>query len=214
MTEFDATWCWVQSIPSRLARETVEREHYLHRKPNCSHAFGLFNSGRLVGVVCFGTPPSRHLQVSVCALEPSLVIELNRLWVCDSQGRNAESWFVAQALRMLPPMIVVSYADTAHAHVGYIYRALNFNYSGWTDMDRKTPRHDYVTPGKHSRSTFREGAGAEAQIVKRKPKAKYWLVTGNRRERKQLERLCDWPKLDWKNTPLPTEETAVCCSQN
>lgn len=206
MTEIDTTWLWVESISSRQAREIVAREHYLHRKPNCSMAFGLFNSGVLVGVVCFGTPPSRHLQQSACPTNPSLVIELNRLWVCDSQPRNTESWFVASALRLLPPLIVVSYADTAYSHNGYIYRALNFNYSGWTDMDRKTPRHDYVTPGKHSRATFREGGSRlGSQIVKRKPKAKYWLCTGDKRDRKRLEKLCAWPRLSWKDQPLPTE---------
>ena len=45
---------------------------------------------------------------------------------------------------MLPPRIVVSYADPLWGHYGYIYRALNFRYAGWTDMERKTPRYDYI----------------------------------------------------------------------
>lgn len=192
-------------ISSRLARETVEREHYLHRKPNCSYAFGLFDElDCLVGVVTFGTPPSRHLQLSVAPLDPCLVIELNRLWVCDSMPRNTESWFVSRALKLLPPLIVVSYADTAFGHLGYIYRALNFNYAGWTDMDRKSPRVDYVTEGKHSRETFRGGRKTEAKRVPRKPKVKYWLCTGNRRERAFLTRLCEWPKMSWSDAPPPT----------
>lgn len=102
------------------------------------------------------------------------------------------------ALRMLPPRIVVSYADTKFGHIGYIYRASNFNYAGWTDMERKTPRYDYLAPGKHTRDAFRNGAGAQSVKVRRKPKHKYWTTTGDRRERKRLAKLCGWPLLSWK----------------
>ena len=120
--------------------------------------------------------------------------------------RNTESWFVARALALLPPKIVLSYADTAAGHMGYIYRASNFHYAGWTDMERKTPRFDYIAPGKHSRDAFRNGFTAR---VRRKPKVKYWTVTGNRRERKRLEAQCLWPKLDWKTNPPPTEHRSA-----
>ena len=172
----------VKAISSKLAREVVEKNHYLHRKPNCSFAFGLYYNWRLVGVVTFGTPPSHHLQISACNSAPGKVIELNRLWVDDCMPKNTESRFVSEVLRKLPPFIVVSYADTAHGHEGYIYRALNFFYASWTDMERKTPRYDYVVVGKHSRDAFRCG---EFTRVRRQPKMKYWTVTGNRREKKR-----------------------------
>ena len=140
------------------------------------------------------------MLVGACA-DTKVVIELNRLWVHDSLPRNTESWFVSRALALLPPKIVLSYADTAAGHLGYIYRALNFNYAGWTDMERKTPRFDYVSPGKHSRDAFRNGF---TDRVRRKPKVRYWITTGNRRERKQLEAQCLWPKMDWKLEPPPT----------
>ena len=104
-------------------------------------------------------------------------------------------------MALLPPKIVLSYADTAAGHLGYIYRALNFNYAGWTDMERKTPRFDYIAPGKHSRDAFRNGY---TDRVRRKPKVRYWITTGNRRERKQLDAACLWPKMDWKLEPPPT----------
>jgi len=184
----------VQPIASRLARETVEREHYLHRKPPVSFAFGLFEGDALVGVCTFGVPASRHLQIGACPSDPALTLELNRLWVEDRMPRNTESWFVARCLKALPPRIVVSYADTTQGHVGFIYRALNFSWAGWTDMDRKTPRYDYVSPGKHSRDAFRSGF---TERVRRKPKHKYWTVTGDRREQRRLRALCPWPKLTW-----------------
>lgn len=203
---FDPSWYTVRPIESRLARETVEREHYLHRKPTVSFAFGLYEGQRLAGVVVFGVPSSRHLQLSACPTDPSLVLELNRLWVDDAEGKNAESWFVSRALSLLPPRIVVSYADTAHEHAGYVYRALNFNYAGWTDMERKNPRVDYVTEGKHSRATFRTGEGAKAKRVPRQPKARYWILTGNKREKKQLLSVCGWPRMSWAERPVPMKD--------
>lgn len=193
----------VSAIDSREANALCVKRHYLHRKAPVSFAYGLFIGPKLVGVVTFGTPPSRHLQKSACPSNPALVVELNRLWVDDSLPRNTESWFVARALKLMPPRIVVSYADPRFGHYGYVYRALNFRYAGWTDMERKTPRFDYipVDTSKHTREAFRSGV---AYRVRRVPKVKYWITTGNRGERKKLDGLCGWPSLNWIDLPPPT----------
>lgn len=186
-------------MTAKNANALVKAKHYLHRNTSITFAFGLYRPDALaVGVITFGIPPSRHLQKSACPSNPDLVIELNRLWVDDAMPRNTESWFIAAALRLLPPRIVVSYADTAVGHQGYVYRAANFNYAGWTDMERKTPRFDYVTPGKHSRDAFRVGGiGLASERVRRKPKMKYWIVTGNRRQKREMLKMVGWPKLSW-----------------
>lgn len=192
----------VGPLDARQAAGLVVEHHYLHRRPPISHAYGLWHLGALVGVVTFGVPASRHLQMSACPSDPSKVLELNRLWVHDSMGANTESWFVSRALRMLPARIVVSYADPMHGHYGYIYRALNFHYAGWTDMERKTPRYDYVPadPKAHTRDAFRKGYAFRRRRV---AKVKYWIVTGDRRQRRDLARICGWPSLDWKEQPPP-----------
>lgn len=177
----------------------------MHRKPMVQFAYGLMSGEELVGVCTFGTPASRHLQMGACPSDPSKVIELNRLWVHDVMPKNTESWFVSRSLKRLPPRIVVSYADTVQGHTGVMYRACNFRYAGWTDMERKTPRYDYVPvdPSVHTRDAFRNGY---KERVRRRPKVKYWTTTGNRTERKALEKLCGWPSLDWRELPPPTEE--------
>jgi hypothetical protein len=162
-----------------------------------SFAFGLYDEEELVGVCTFGVPASREAQKSVCPSDPGLALELNRLWVHDRMPRNTESWFVSRCLAALPPRLIFSYADTREGHAGYIYRALNFTWAGWTDMDRKTPRFDYIVPGKHTREAFRSGLGANAVKVRRKPKHKYWTTTGDRRDKRRLVRLCGWPTLKW-----------------
>jgi hypothetical protein len=181
-----------------LAREALLTQHYLKRLPPISHAFHAVDArtGRMIGVLTFGVPPSRHLQMSACPSNPSLVLELNRLWVAEGEPKNTASQIVSAALKALPPRVIVSYADTAVGHQGYVYRACNFFYAGQTDEDRKTPRFDYVPRnGKHSRDAFRSG---EFDRVRRKPKIKYWTVTGNRREKRALLKLAGWPQKDWK----------------
>ena len=195
----------VGPVDKKLASQMVVENHYLHRSPPMSFSFGLHWQGGVAGVVTFGTPGSRHLTIGVSPSSPELVIELNRLWVTDDLPRNTESWFVSRALHMLPPLIVVSYADTSKGHMGYIYRALNFHYAGWTDMERLSPRMDYIpASGGHTRDAFRGGANWTSRVP-RKPKVKYWTVTGDRRDRKRLTRLCQWPSLRWQDLPPPTE---------
>jgi hypothetical protein len=193
----------VGPLDKRAAQHLAVERHYLHRRANVSHAYGLFRLGEVMGVVTFGVPASRHLQMSACPSDPGLVMELNRLWVDDEMGHNTESWFVSRALKMLPPLIIVSYADTGYGYLGYVYRALNFHYAGWTDMDRKTPRYDYIVTGKHTRDAFRDGTPKWDYRVRRLPKVKYWIATGNHAERKAMTRLCGWPSMDWHTTPPP-----------
>lgn len=194
----------VKKISSSLIREVAEREHYMHRKPVVSHAFGLFDSEDLVGVCSFGTPASRHLQAGAYPSDPGRVMELNRLWVHDAMPKNTESWFVSRCLRDLPSYMVVSYADTAAGHTGYVYRALNFRYAGWTDMDRKTPRYDYIPleEGAHTREAFRSGY---KERVRRRPKVRYWIPTGNKTQRSEIIRGSGWPSMSWTDEPPPTE---------
>jgi hypothetical protein len=190
----------VLSMPKAVAAQIAIDRHYLQRKPPMRFAFGLYDATELVGICTFGVPPSRHLQKSLCPTDPNLVVELNRLWVDDRMPRNTETFFVAQCTKLLPPLLVCSYADTAYGHIGYIYRAGNWNYAGVTDRERKTPRYDYVPlNGNHSRDAFRTGQYVK---VRRQPKHKYWLATGNRRDRRDLSRICGWPSLDWKDEPI------------
>ena len=192
----------VQKANSKLASLMVIDNHYMHRRPPISHAFALWQSelGRIAGIITFGVPASRQMLTGAYPDHPEKVIELNRLWVADDMPRNTESWFISRALNMMPPYIVLSYADTAAGHQGFVYRAANFHYAGWTDMDRKTPRFDYITPGKHSRDAFRNGY---TEKVRRKPKVKYWTVTGSPKDKRTLDKACKWPKLCWKSNPPP-----------
>ena len=194
----------VIELESSLAREIAKNEHYLHRAPQVKKAFGLVQGGHVVGIITYGVPASRHLQVGACPDDPSLVIELNRMWVSDEMPRNTESSFITSTLKQLGRYIVVSYADTSFGHTGTVYRASNFHYAGWTDMDRKTPRYDYIpVNGGHSRNATRANGGGIALKVRRKPKIKYWIVAGSKTDKKVLTSKMKWPVMDYSTCPPP-----------
>lgn len=202
--EPDCTTLSVQPVDKKLAAEMIVEHHYLHRRPSMSFAHGLYAGGEVVGVLTYGTPPSRHLQISACPSDPSLTIELNRMWIRDDTPKNTATWFISRSLKLLPPRIVVSYADTKEGHMGWVYRAANFTYAGWTDMERKTPRYDYIPmdESKHTREASRSGV---KERVRRKPKVKYWTVTGSKTDKKVLRNLAGWGRMDWEKLPPPTE---------
>ena len=117
------------------AKELIVREHYSHK---WGSTFGLYNygirlDGKLLGVASYGHLMNPQSFGSVADLNAEQVTELNRLWIDDSLGRNAETWLMAEAhkrlLRDTPVRLVQSFAD-GRLGVGTIYQAANFGYYG------------------------------------------------------------------------------------
>lgn len=135
---FDSTKYFVKEIDKRLAQDVVIRYHYMHRKAPCSYAFGMIrkSDNKLCGVIMYGSPATPMICKGVCGIEErDHVIELTRLCINDNVGINGESWLVSKSLELLRRIgckkdIVVSYADSGVNHVGYIYQASNFIYTG------------------------------------------------------------------------------------
>lgn len=160
----------------RLQVAHMIRAHYLGKWPGVVVAtLGLLIDGRPMGVIVFALPP-RETEVRY----GNPVWELARLWVDDSLPQNAETFFIARALKHLKrqhPKVraVVSYADPSVGHEGTIYRAANFQQDGRTDEGRKTPRCDYVDPlsGKKYSRKKHIPPGLEVERVPRVSKARY-----------------------------------------
>jgi hypothetical protein len=150
-------------------------KHYAKRMCPVSYAFGLYIDEQLVGVVTYGMPASPNLCMGVCGLDyKDKVLELNRLCL-----KNGASFLVSKSLQMLPkPTIVVSYADTAMGHVGYIYQASNFLFTGTTKERTDMAGED----GKHSRHSF----GNSEIRINRSAKHRYVYFVGNKAQKSNL----------------------------
>lgn len=107
------------------------KKHYAHRIPAISYSYGLYIDNILAGIVTYGSPPSYTLTELCGKDHKGKVIELNRLVLNENLPKNSASYLVGNSLKLLPkPKIVVSFADTAQGHIGYIYQATNWIYTG------------------------------------------------------------------------------------
>jgi hypothetical protein len=143
----------IKEIDKKTAQDLVVKNHYLHRKAPCSKAFGLFDSVGLVGVCMYGQPSSPMLCKGICGEENKhQVIELTRLWIKDNTPQNVESFLVGNTIKKLDKEIIVSYADSNMGHLGVIYQASNFLYTGITKA-----RKEWGVKNIHSKSLFNNG---------------------------------------------------------
>ena len=180
-------------------------KHYAKRLPQIMFAFGLYVDNQIVGVVTYGIPPSPSLCTGICGQEYSdKVLELNRLCLMDN-FRNQSSFLIANSIKLLPkPTIVVSYADTEQGHVGYVYQATNFLYTGLTKH-----RIDWAIKGqehKHSKTisdgmsldSIKEKYGDDFYHIQRSRKHRYIYFHGSKKDKKIL-----LSKLNYETFPYP-----------
>lgn len=137
----------------------------------------------LEGVVTYGVPASPSLVVGLAGKENrNKVLELNRLAIRPGlNGENRASYLVSHSLKMLPnETYVVSYADTGWTHIGYVYQACNFLYTGLSAKRVDT----YQPTGKHSRNYDKENHSDLHQT--RNPKHRYIYLVGDKRTKKKM----------------------------
>lgn len=188
---------YVRRIRSEDAVPFIETIHYSRKVPNITDAFGLFVSGELVGVVTYGIPASPQLCEGLAGKQNfSRVKELNRLVIkpkWNGGGYNYASYLVSHSLKMLDNgTFVVSYADTAWSHVGYVYQACNFLYTGLS-----AKRVDFYMPdGKHPRSACRDGQNEVALHQTRSRKHRYVYLVGDRRTKKHMRKELKYKVID------------------
>jgi hypothetical protein len=142
----------VQPVPIVLAKKLVERHHYLHSLPGGTRlAFGVFVSSRLLGALTLGAGPTNAYSL-VEGATPDDCLALTRLWLSDELPRNSESRFLGVVLRGLKRhsrlKFLVTYADPAQGHLGTIYQATGWVYTG---LSQATPLYD-IGDGRHYHS--------------------------------------------------------------
>lgn len=187
----------VRQIQHYEAIPWLLKKHYAHRTCPISYAFGIYRNMELIGVVTYGTPVSSSLRVGVCGEKwIDKVLELNRL--CCESTKNVASMLVGRSLTMLPkPSVVVSYADTEQGHIGYVYQATNFLYTGLsakrTDWKIKGMENLHgatiadMSRGKENRAAFmREKYGSDFFLKDRPRKHRYVFFVGSKKERKEM----------------------------
>jgi hypothetical protein len=199
----------VQPIKNFEVEPWLLEKHYAKRIPQIMHAFGLYVDEILTGVITYGIPASPSLCMGICGEEYSeKVLELNRICLMNNKNNEA-SYLVAHSIKLLPkPTIVVSYADTEQGHVGYVYQATNFLYTGlsanrvdWTIKGQEHKHSKTISDGM-SLETMKEKYGDDFYYVQRSRKHRYIYFHADRKDKKMLE-----SKLKYEVQPYPKGES-------
>ncbi len=188
-------------------------KHYARRSAPVTYAFGAYRDGVMLGIVTYGTPVAGTLRTGVCGEAwADKVLELNRL--CCEPEKNLASLLVGRSLRLLPkPTVVVSYADTGMGHVGYVYQATNFLYTGLsakrTDWKLKGREHLHgasiadLSRGQKDRAKYmRETYGDDFYLQERSRKHRYVFFVGDKWQVKTMREA-----LKYEVQPYPKGDT-------
>jgi hypothetical protein len=184
----------IKQINYKIAMNIVVENHYLHRKAPCSFAFGLFckTCSNIVGVVVYGTPSSAPLRGGVCGLdEKDNVIELTRLWIKDGTPKNTESFLIGNTISKVNKEIIVSYAEIQQGHLGIVYQATNWIYTGlsakrtnWTIEGND--KHCQTIADKYTVVEIREKYGDKFSLTDRPRKHRYVYFNCKPKRKKEL----------------------------
>jgi len=191
----------------RISRDQTEKYileiHYAKRYPQMKYAFGLFKDALLVGIVSYGIPASRSLCKGIAGEEQAGdVLELNRLCLLNNL-KNEASMLVSCSLKQLPkPKIIVSYADSSQNHVGYVYQATNFIYTGLSDKHKEWRMVDSNVHSKNICKMYtleeRKNNPDKFIHIDRPRKHRYLYICGDKRYKKKM-----LPKIKYGIQPYP-----------
>lgn len=133
----------IKEIPKELAKEICIKYHYSHKwnilfgKIN----IGIFQEGieECLGVAVFGYMMQQSCYPKYGLKDKEEILELNRMWIDDRLGKNAESILISKSFKIIKQIaphvkIIQSFSDGRLGY-GAVYQASNFKYYGYTTTD-------------------------------------------------------------------------------
>jgi len=131
----------IKPIGKELAKELIVKNHYSHKWNDGGfgkYNYGIFreeNMDECLGVAVYGYMKNPKANVFTHPNPKAWMCELNRMWIDDCLGHNAETVLIGASLKLLKktdPNVVAcqSFAD-GRLGCGTIYKAANFRYYGF-----------------------------------------------------------------------------------
>lgn len=182
--------------------------HYAQAVPICQYMYSVFNdAGEWCGVIIYGIGATPMIARPYDKWQGQ-VVELERVALNGKQGHGNTSTAVAMTLKALhheAPWVdmVVSYADMDQGHMGTLYQATNWIYTGLTNANTRGafivhgkkmhPKSVHSHGWKQSLLWLRENVDPEAEEFITQGKHKY-VYPMNKAMRKRLQVLAqDYP---------------------
>lgn len=129
----------VKLIDRKTAKQVIVARHYMKTFPAGSVLhFGLVSkkTKKIEGVAVFGYSSSTENKVNqiVEGLQKSEFIEMQRLWISDNYGHNAESYSLGMIMNFLKSnydlKVVFTHAGGCKNDCGIVYQASSWLYFG------------------------------------------------------------------------------------
>jgi hypothetical protein len=196
----------VRPIPQMVAKNIIIQNHYLHSFPGCTKlCFGAFLGNRLLGAMTIGSGPTNVFRlVESASIDDCLT--LTRLWLSPELPKNSESRIIAISIRYLKKYtklkFLVSYADPVQGHVGTIYQAGGWLYTGLSEATPKFDVGDGVA--RHSRSfshalgshslKYLSKCGLNIKVIPQLPKHRYIYLLDQGLRDKITTKILPYPK--------------------
>lgn len=129
----------IKKIDKGKAKELIIKNHYSHKWQN---GFGIINIGifkdncdKCLGVAVFGNMMNSNSYNNFGLNNKNEILELNRMWIDDCLGKNAESILISNSFKIIKKempyvKLIQSFAD-GRLGCGTIYKATNFHYYGY-----------------------------------------------------------------------------------
>lgn len=131
----------IKLVQKNVAKELIIANHYSHKW--CNGGFGKYNFGifradepdKCLGVAVYGYMKNPKAKIFTHPNPRAWMCELNRMWIDDTLGHNAESILIGASIRLLRKIdsdivAIQSFAD-GRLGCGTIYKAANFRYYGF-----------------------------------------------------------------------------------
>jgi hypothetical protein len=186
--------------------EFSHRYHYTGLPGSACWRWGLWHGFVLHGVVAYNNG-TRGMGAALLGEEHgNKVWHMGRLMLSDDSPRNSESRLIAGSLRAIEKSshdvwAVITFADEAVGHVGYIYQATNALYTGMTTSDASYKYFVNESGERRSWRSIREAgrSGVEGWTMHTSDKAKhrYVYILGSKTQRRQRRALLKYPVLPY-----------------
>ena len=198
----------VGPIPIVVTKKLLEREHYLHSMPGGTElAFGMFVDHWLMGALTLGAGPSQAYRL-VQGAKADDCLTLTRFWLSDELPKNSESRVLGIVLRSLRRhtnlIFLVTYADPSQRHIGTIYQATGWLYTGLSeatplyDLGDGRPRHSRSVGhifGTHS-VQYLVRHGLSVKLVRQEAKHRYVHFLDSEWRNRLRVQVLSYPKLE------------------
>lgn len=213
MSVLDISRCYSRPIENhQTILPILLNHHYLHRNCQTVLRIGMYVDNILAGICTYGTTIA-SVSDAICGKEYRYnVLDLNRLYVHDWAGKNSESWLIGQSFKWLKELhpnrfVLVSYASIEDGHIGTVYQATNWYYTGLSskgglqfNINNKelTARATMAQFGTISKPKLIDMLGQDSvRWEKTSQKHRYVYFLGSKSQRKELKKKLRFPILDY-----------------